>query len=147
MRGLRHLEVPGKVFWSRERLSVQELNSLVSGALANLALYRNSGLNIELMGMSSGKLCRSVAAGSPVIASKFESLRFVEEHGLGVLVERPEEIAQAVHTLYKGREEYRKNCQRAGSTIFSLDAYWSDICRVLMKASGVDLGKKTRIAG
>ena len=86
---LSHLDVPGRVFWTSAPLSDKLLNSLVAHCNGSFALYRNMGPNILLTGTSSGKLMRSVMCGSPVIASSFDSLRFVSQEGIGVQVCHP----------------------------------------------------------
>jgi glycosyltransferase involved in cell wall biosynthesis len=107
---LSHLDVPGRVFWTSAPLSNRLLNSLVAHCNGSFALYRNMGPNIELIGTSSGKLMRSVMCGSPVIASSFDSLRFVSQEGIGVQVRHPSEIPTAVQELIRNEREYRERC-------------------------------------
>ena len=59
------------------------------------------------VGISSCKLMRSVMCGSPVIASSFDSLRFVSREGIRVQVRHPSEIPAA----NMGNERpYREKC-------------------------------------
>jgi glycosyltransferase involved in cell wall biosynthesis len=107
---LSHLDVPGRVFWTSGPLSDRLLNSLVSHCNGSFALYRNSGPNLSLVGTSSGKLMRSVMCGSPVIASSFDSLRFVSREGIGVQVRHPSEIPAAIQELTANEQAYRERC-------------------------------------
>ena len=68
------------------------------------------GQNFLLTGTSSGKLMRSVMCGSPVIASSFESLRFVSQEGIGVQVSHPSEISAAIQELTRNERAYRQRC-------------------------------------
>jgi glycosyltransferase involved in cell wall biosynthesis len=107
---LSHLHVPGRVFWTSAPLPDKLLNSLVAHCNGSFALYRNIGPNIFLTGTSSGKLMRSVMCGSPVIASGFDSLRFVSREGIGVQVSHPSEIPAAIQELSRNERTYREKC-------------------------------------
>src|SRR5262245_8379781 len=97
--GWRLSAIPGRVFSTSGPLSHKSLNSLVAHCSGSLALYRNTGPNDLLIGTSSGKLMRSVMCGTPVIASSFDSLRFVSQEGIGVQVCHPSEIPAAIQKL------------------------------------------------
>src|SRR6266446_2645025 len=107
---LSHLHVPGRVFWTSAPLSDKLLNSLMSHCNGSFALYRNMGPNMLLNGTSSGRLMRSVMCGSPVIASSFDSLRFVSREGIGVQVRHPSESPAAIQELTRYERTYRENC-------------------------------------
>ena len=107
---LSHLHVPGRVFSTLDPLSDKSLNSLVAHCSGSFALYRNTGPNDLLIGTSSGKLMRSVMCGTPVIASSFDSLRFVSQEGIGVQVCHPSEIPAAIQKLAGNERAYRERC-------------------------------------
>jgi len=107
---LSHLHVPGKVFWSSTSLSEKLLNSLVAYCNGSFALYRNYSPNDLLVGSSSGKLMRSVMCGTPVIASSFDSFRFVSKESIGVQVCHPSEIPAAIQKLAGNERAYREKC-------------------------------------
>jgi glycosyltransferase involved in cell wall biosynthesis len=115
-----HLDNPERVFWSSSRLPEDKLNSLISSCSGSFALYRNDGPNTEQVGTSSGKLMRSIVCGTPVIASSFESLKFVTIEGLGIQVTHPAEISAAIDNLMRNRESYRERCLRFASSEKSL---------------------------
>jgi|SRR6516162_2254419 hypothetical protein len=89
----------GQIFSTSGPLSHKSLNSLGAHCSGSFALYRNTGPNDLLIGTSSGKLMRSVMCGTPVIASSFDSLRFVSQEGIGVQVCHPSEIPATIQKL------------------------------------------------
>ena len=136
---LSHLEIAGRVFWSLEPMSESILNSLVSYCAGNFALYRNSGPNIEYLGLSSGKLLRSLASGSPVIASDLASLSFVSEYQLGVLVSHPAEITKAIEKIIRDREFYSNNCLQFCKNNLSFEMAWETLCLKFKEVTNIDL--------
>ncbi len=143
---LSHLDNPERVFWSSDLLPEDMLNSLISSCSGSFALYRNAGRNIELIGTSSGKLMRSIACGTPVITSSFESIKFVTSEGLGIQVTHPAEIPAAIDNLIKNNESYRKRCARfAVSEKILREEAWNKILQCVRSASnGVDLSPRER---
>lgn len=138
-RALSHLDIPGRVVWSLDPMSETTLNSLVKYCAANFALYRNENSNIEYIGFSSGKLMRSLVYGSPVIASNLSSFRFVKDYELGILVEHPVEIPNAVETILQSREIYSHNCSEFCQNQVSFEREWKNFCLQLRDISKLDL--------
>jgi glycosyltransferase involved in cell wall biosynthesis len=139
---LSHLDVPGRVFWTAAPLSDKLLNSLVAHCNGSFALYRHIGPNDLLMGTSSGKIMRSVMCGSPVIASSFDSLRFVSQEGIGVQVSHPSEIQAAIQELIRNERAYREKCLRfATHEIMREQESWEALVAALNEK--IDLRKDT----
>jgi hypothetical protein len=137
-----HLHVPGKVFWTSGPLSEKLLNSLVAHCNGSFALYRDLGPNSLLIGASSGRLMRSVLCGSPVIASGFDSLRFVSQEGIGVQVYHPAEIPAAVQELTRNERAYREKCLSfAASEAIREQQSWDAVVGAL--STKIDLRKAT----
>lgn len=136
---LSHLEVRNRVIWSFEPISEMELNSLVAYCVGNFALYRNTGPNFEYIGFSSGKLMRSLAYGSPVIASNFSSLRFIRDNELGILVDHPVEIPKAIEKISENRDFYSKRCIDFCQTKVSFEQSWIDLCKQFQNISKINL--------
>jgi glycosyltransferase involved in cell wall biosynthesis len=130
---LSHLEVSGKVIWTHESMSDSQINSLVAYCAGNFALYRNTGPNFEYIGFSSGKLMRSLACGSPVIASRLLSLSFVEEFQLGFLVRHPAEIPDAIQGILDNRAAYAQRCLEFCRDHASFERAWSEFSPKLQK--------------
>lgn len=135
---LSHLNVPNRIVWSLEPMSNVNLHSLVSYCAGNFALYRNCDPNTEYMGFSSGKLMRSLVYGSPVIASNLLSLKFVEDHKLGFLVEHPSEIPNAVRNILHNRQLYSQNCLDFCRTQVSFEQEWTNFCLQLKEITQLD---------
>jgi hypothetical protein len=129
---LSHLDNPERVFWSSDLLPENMVNSLIGYCTGSFALYRNFGPNLEQIGTSSGKLMRSIACGTPVITSRFESLNFVSKEGLGRQVMHPSEIPAAVEDLMRNTESYRKHCGLFASSEGSLrEEAWNRIVQCI----------------
>lgn len=136
---LAHLLPRDRVYWTEEPLRETELNSLVSYSMANFALYRDLGDNIRYIGWSAGKLLRSIICGRPVIASRYPSLAFIEEHRLGKLVNHPAEIPAAVDDIVNNQQTYRQNCLEYASTELEFNRWWLQVVERLQKVTGVVL--------
>lgn len=134
-----HLSLPGRVFWNRKPLSAGELNSLVAYSAITLALYRNTGPNLFEVGFSSGKLMRSLVCGTPVIASDFPSLAFVDREALGKQVNHPSEIPEAVVAILADLTDYRSRCLKFASNEGSFRRHWKEFCRQFAEWTGVRL--------
>lgn len=139
---LAHLDLSGRIFWNLNPLSVDELHSLVAYCAGNFALYRDTGSNTKHMGFASGKLMRSIVCGAPVIASKGFYCSFVEDYQLGVLVNHPVEIPEAVNKVIENRNKYSENCL-AFAQKFSFENAWNKFCGDLKEKLGVDLWQAT----
>jgi hypothetical protein len=141
-KAMSHLDNPDKVFWSREPLQSEMLNSLIKHCSGSFALYRNMGPSFELIGTSSGKLMRSIACGTPVITSSFDSLQFITREGLGIQVRHASEIPAAVESLVRNNESFRKKCTSfAVSEEAHKEKAWKKIIKIL-KTNGVDLSNR-----
>jgi glycosyltransferase involved in cell wall biosynthesis len=134
-----HLEIPGRVFWSYESLSESHINSLAAYVAGNFALYRSGDPNTNCMGFASGKLMRSLACGSPVIASRQPSLSFVEDYHLGFLVNHPSDIPNAIEQIIQNREAYRRRCLDFCNQEVSFEKAWQKFCEHFRKITNIDL--------
>jgi glycosyltransferase involved in cell wall biosynthesis len=140
-RQLSHLDLPGRVFWTSAPLSDKLLNSLVAHCTGSVALYRNLSPNDLLIGTSSGKIMRSAMCGSPVIASSFESLRFVSQAGIGVQVTHPSEIPGAIEELMRNERAYRERCLSfARQEVIREQQSWEDLVRALSNKNDLRKG-------
>lgn len=135
-RQIAHLNVPGRVIWTEGFLTEDELNSLVGYCSICFALYRNLDENLEYTGLSSGKLLRSIACGTPVIASNLPSFQFVEKRSLGVLVTHPKEIPEAINKILGNMVFYKENCLKFSAEI-SFDKMWKKFCARLKEITDI----------
>lgn len=121
-----HLDCPGKLFWNLQMYDDPKFHSLVQYSTASFGLYRNQA-DLDYVGKSSGKIMRSLACGRPVIASDLFSLKFLEELGLGVLVNHPSEIPAAVGRILSEEVEMSHRCRAVYKEQLSFEAYWSKL--------------------
>jgi hypothetical protein len=75
-----------------------------------LAIYSNQAPQFQHMGISSNRLCMFIAMGVPVICSRQESFRFVEDYHCGVMVDSYQEFLAAIQTIGHNLEAMRQNC-------------------------------------
>jgi hypothetical protein len=135
-RSLRHLHEEGRVFWGNRLLRQEELNSLTATAGCTIALYRDHGSNVHDLGMSSGKIMRSIVNGTPVLASRYGGLEFIERHGLGMLISRPHEIPDAVKNILANHDQMRRNCLQFRDSELDFKKYWARFWEKLEQPSG-----------
>jgi len=100
------------------------LNSLTATTKCSLALYRDMGSNTQDMGMSSGKIMRSIVNGTPVLATRLRGLEFIENQGLGKLISRPHQIPEAIETILANQEQMRRNCLQFRESDLDFRKYW-----------------------
>jgi glycosyltransferase involved in cell wall biosynthesis len=86
----------------------------------------------ESMGLSPLKIFEYGACGKAIVASRINSLIFIEEQGMGILVdpENPEEIAKALVTLLKDKELMEKMSKK-GSEYITTTRTWRSAARTL----------------
>ena len=134
-----HLDIPGRIFWDFNLYTPEVLHSLISYCEASFALYQDIGENIKNMGMASGKLMRSIACNRPVIASQHDCFNFIKEFNLGILVNHPKEIAEALSMVLQNADEYAQNCRDNYIENLSYEKYWKIFTNELHSLTGDSL--------
>jgi glycosyltransferase involved in cell wall biosynthesis len=109
---LRHLGLESRLYLQEERLSWQEAWQSAVGFDIGLAIYTNPAPQFQQMGISSNRLCMFIAMGVPVICSRQESFRFIEDYQCGILVSNYEEFLAAIHRIGANLDIMRQNCKR-----------------------------------
>jgi glycosyltransferase involved in cell wall biosynthesis len=119
----------GKVFLSLKPVPFQEVHKIFSSADIGLAIYsKKHGDNFGVIGSASGKLFQYIKYGVPVIASDLPGLReLVLENDLGIVVDTPEEVPQAVEKILAERERYSNNARKAFEEKLNLDIYLEEV--------------------
>lgn len=105
----------GRLTVADERLSWRESWSSMAGVDIGTALYLNSAPQFQAMGTSSNRLCMSLAMGIPVIASRQESFRFLEEFECGILVDSAEEFIAAIDAIAQNLDAMKRNARRCAT--------------------------------
>lgn len=111
-QSVEHLHIEGRIIWMQEVLSEDAFHSLIAASFCNICLYSNINPNMYTVGKSSGKAMRSLLLGVPVICSRFPSFRFIEENNIGVCVDHPLEIVDALRHLGREHEAITANCRK-----------------------------------
>jgi glycosyltransferase involved in cell wall biosynthesis len=75
-------------------------------------IYRSPAPQFQNMGTSSNRLCMFLAMGVPVVASRQDSFRFLEEFDCGILVDDVEGFSVAVDKIRDRLAEMRLNASR-----------------------------------
>jgi glycosyltransferase involved in cell wall biosynthesis len=96
-----------------ERVEWRESTEITVAADVAAALYLSPKPQFQAMGVSSQKLCTALWLGIPVIATRQDSFRFIEQYRCGELIEREEELPAAMARIRGNREEYAANAARA----------------------------------
>lgn len=92
-----------------ERLEWMESVRLMSAADVGLVVYLSRKPQFQAMGVSSTKLCTYLSLGIPVVATRQESFRFVEDHNCGILVDQLSEVRPALDRIMKNYSHFSSN--------------------------------------
>ena len=106
---LRRLEMSSPMFVQEERLDWRTAWAQSSAIDVGAVIYKNPAPQFQNMGTSSNRLCMFLAMGVPVIASRQDSFRFLEEFGCGILVDDAEGFSLAVDKIGDRLAEMRSN--------------------------------------
>jgi glycosyltransferase involved in cell wall biosynthesis len=103
---LRQRADPGRVLFSLKPVPRQEYEPLIDGADVGVAFYvptpgsAYTQQNVQMIGLSSGKLAYYLRAGLPVIVNRDASIGAeVESHGMGAAVGDAAEIGLALERI------------------------------------------------
>lgn len=116
----RDLIDSGKMIISSEHLSEDDLSQLVKSAHIGLAWYRKyddiesiSGQNMYYMGLSSGKFCKYLSCGIPVILPSFYFgyNELIEQYKFGRCAEYSSSICEQVEFIDKHYNEFTQNAE------------------------------------
>src|SRR5262249_22787599 len=78
---LRHLGVCSRTYVEQRRLDWRQAWAEAAALDIGIVVYANPAPQFQVMGTSSNRLCMFLAMGVPVIASRQNSFRFLEEYG------------------------------------------------------------------
>lgn len=114
-----------RILWIERILTDDELHSLIKQSLCCLCFYSDI-LDLEFVGKSSGKMMRSILLNIPVITTNFPSLKFIEEDGMGVLIEKPFQLIEAINKIDANKEKYQVAIKNNISK-YTFEKYWQNI--------------------
>jgi hypothetical protein len=107
---LEKLEFKDRIFIEKERLSWAEAWRESQALNVGICIYRNPAPQFQRMGVSSNRLCMFIAMGVPVIASRQDSFRFIEEFNCGKLVSGYDEFCESVSEVKGNWKTMKENC-------------------------------------
>ncbi len=123
----------GKVFFSTVPVTNVELDRMIASAKIGLAIYslKELGYRAENMGLAAGKIGNYLKCGIPVVATKVDSLSYLEEWRCGILVEDTDDIEAAMERIMGDYEEYRRGAYRCYRELWHPKRYCDTIYETL----------------
>lgn len=109
---LKRLEMSSRLYVEEKRLDWLTACAQAAAMDVGVVIYKNPAPQFQHMGTSSNRLCMFLAMGVPVIASRQDSFRFLEEFDCGILVDDSREFSAAVDTIGDRLAEMRTNALR-----------------------------------
>lgn len=114
-----------RIIWIENPLSDEELHSLIKQSVCNICYYSDI-MDLEYVGKSSGKIMRSLLMETPVISTKFNSLQFIEDDNMGVLINQPFELIEAINKIDSNQDFYITHIQKNVSKYY-FETYWDKL--------------------
>lgn len=113
-----------QIIWQEERLNDSELHGLLKQAVCSICYYADFE-DLEYVGKSSGKIMRSLLVGTPVITTNFDSLKFIEDDMMGLLVTTPVEFVNAIDTIETKEVFFKENIKK-NIFKYTFEKYWDN---------------------
>jgi hypothetical protein len=107
------------------------LDHVVDSCDIGMVFYNGRGPNFDLSGKGSGKLCRFLRLGKPVIVNRQGSLEWVAEYGAGEVANSTEELVQATQNIGANYEKYAKRALSCYQEYFAFEKYYPPIHRAI----------------
>ena len=109
---LKRLEMSSRIYVEEKRLDWRTAWAQAAAMDIGVVIYKNPAPQFQHMGTSSNRLCMFLAMGVPVIASRQDSFRFLEEFDCGILVDDSRGFSAAVDRIRDRLVEMRANALR-----------------------------------
>ncbi len=119
----------GNILFSTTPVPNDELDKLVASAKIGIAMYSLEvlGYRAEYMGLAAGKIGNYLKCGVPVVATKVESLSYLEEYHCGVLVDSADEVEEAIAQIMADYDNYRKGAYKCYEELWHPAGYLETI--------------------
>ena len=117
------------VCFSLDPVLTHELDMLVASADIGIALYSVDELEYRatLIGLAAGKIGNYLKCGVPVIATRLQSLSYIEEYGCGILVDDEKDIINAIECIMSNRALYSQNAYQCYRILWHPEKYLNSI--------------------
>jgi glycosyltransferase involved in cell wall biosynthesis len=129
---------PGNVHFSLTSLTNEELDEMISSADIGIALYsvERLGYRAELMGLAAGKIGNYLKCGIPVIATKINSLAYLEDYRCGILITSESQLQDAIKNVLSDYAIYKQNAYRCYRELWHPQNYLSKINQLIVNEIG-----------
>jgi glycosyltransferase involved in cell wall biosynthesis len=107
------------------------IDHFVGSGDIGVVFYNSRGPNFDLCGKGSGKLCRFLRLGKPVIVNRQGSLEWVAEYGAGEVANSPEELIKAIQKIGANYEKYEDRALSCYQEYFAFEKYYPPIHRAM----------------
>lgn len=123
----------GKVLFSLTPVSTYELDRLIASADVGIALYseKDLGYRATYMGLAAGKIGNYLKCGIPIIATKLQSLSYIEDYQCGILINKEVDIAQAIRIILSNYFQFSQNAYRCYDELWYPERYLHKIMESL----------------
>jgi hypothetical protein len=129
IRELQSLNTHARVVLSLAPIPYSEIDTLMGSARAGIVLYASGlGQNTATVGLASGKLSHFLKIGVPVIVSPLPGLAdFVLEHGVGQVLEHPEQLPDLLARIEADAAGYRARALKCFDEQLSYERHFSAV--------------------
>ncbi|HET8670187.1 MAG TPA: hypothetical protein VFM05_06015, partial [Candidatus Saccharimonadales bacterium] len=108
-------------------LPYELVDQVVASCDIGVVFYNSRGPNFELCGKGSGKLCRYLRLGKPVIVNHQGHLEWVARYGAGEITQSPAELAQAIQKIRANYQTYSEKAYQCYQQHFAFEKYYPPI--------------------
>lgn len=114
-----------KVLFSLTPVNTYELDKLIASADIGVALYseKELGYRATYMGLAAGKIGNYLKCGVPIIATKLLSLSYIEDYQCGILINKEENILQAIRVILSDYSRFSHNAHRCYNELWYPEGY------------------------
>ena len=126
------LDTAGRTLFSLDPLPYAQIEALLGSASVGLVLYSSqAGENTSAVGLASGKLSHFLKLGVPVIVSPLPGLAdFVRRHGVGEVLEAPEQLPVLTERIQRDAEGYRRRALACFDTCLAYERAFQAVLSV-----------------
>jgi len=110
-----------------DTLPYELVDQVVASCDIGVVFYNSRGPNFDLCGKGSGKLCRYLRLGKPVIVNHQGHLEWVAGYGAGEVANSSDELLQAVEKIMANYQKYSEKALTCYEEHFAFDKYYPPI--------------------
>lgn len=134
---LGHIQGREPVWVEPRRLDWHEAWSQAAALDIGMVVYLRKSDQFQLMGVSSNRLCMFLAMGVPVIASRQDSFRFLEDYDCGIMVDDADGFAAAVGRIRDRLPQMKRNAKRCWDEYVATPRRYRELVDAMREALAV----------